>query len=99
MSCQSFLHLDKVINSCRFSLSGIKKSERSQAVLGETRMWAACMRFEPNLLDQRDRILDFGEREVFEVGRGIDNEPWPLARLVRESLRDYQIQLLSDWVQ
>ena len=38
----------------RFSasyLSGIKKLERNQSVLGETRMWAAFLRFEPNLLD------------------------------------------------
>jgi hypothetical protein len=63
----------------RFSasyLSGIKKLERNQSVLGETRMWAAFLRFEPNLLDQRDRILDFGELEAFGVGRGIDDESW-----------------------
>jgi hypothetical protein len=63
----------------RFSasyLSGIKKLERNQSVRGETRMWAAFLRFEPNLLDQRDRILDFGELEAFEVGRGIDDESW-----------------------
>lgn len=57
-------------------LSGIKKLERNQAVLGETRMWAAFLRFEPNLLDERDRILDFGELEVFDVERGIDDESW-----------------------
>lgn len=57
-------------------LSGIKKLERNQAVLGETRMWAAFLRFEPNLLDERGRILDFGELEAFEVERGIDDESW-----------------------
>ena len=57
-------------------LSGIKKLERNQAVLGETRMWAAFLRFEPNLLDQRARILDFGELVTFDVQRGIDDESW-----------------------
>jgi hypothetical protein len=57
-------------------LTGIKKLERNQAVLGETRMWAAFLCCEPNLLDQRDRILDFRELGVFEVGRGIDDELW-----------------------
>lgn len=57
-------------------LSGIKKLERNQAVLGETRMWAAFLRFEPNLLDEHDRILDFGELEAFDVERGIDDESW-----------------------
>uniref|UniRef100_A1UQ25 DUF4365 domain-containing protein n=1 Tax=Mycobacterium sp. (strain KMS) TaxID=189918 RepID=A1UQ25_MYCSK len=57
-------------------LSGIKKLERNQAVLGETRMWAAFLRFEPDLLDERDRILDFGELEAFDVERGLDDESW-----------------------
>lgn len=57
-------------------LSGIKKLERNPAVRGETRMWAEFLRFEPDLLDQRERILDFGMLESFQVERGIDDESW-----------------------
>ena len=57
-------------------LSGIKKLERNASVLGETRMWANFLRFEPTLLDDDDRILDFGHLEEFKVERGLSDADW-----------------------
>lgn len=74
-------------------LSGIKKLERNQAVLGETRMWATFLRFEPNLLDERERILDFGELEAFDVDRGIDDESW--RKDLADTGRDDEISLFE----
>lgn len=39
-------------------------------------MWATYLRAEPNLLDQRERLLDFGELLTFPVGLGIDDAAW-----------------------
>lgn len=39
-------------------------------------MWSNCLRFEPDLLDDRERILDFGRLETFRVERGITDELW-----------------------
>ncbi len=57
-------------------LSGIKKLERNASVLGETRMWANFLRFEPTLLDENDRIHDFGHLESFGVERGLNDDDW-----------------------
>jgi hypothetical protein len=57
-------------------LSGIKKLERNASVFGETRMWSKYLSFEPDLLDDRERILDFGRLESFRVERGITDELW-----------------------
>lgn len=57
-------------------LRGIKKLDRNQAVLGETRAWAAVLRTEENLLSDRDRILDFGDLVGIRVDKGISDASW-----------------------
>lgn len=39
-------------------------------------MWSNFLRFEPDLLDDRERILDLGRLETFRVERGITDELW-----------------------
>lgn len=58
------------------NLRKIKQIDRNQAVLGETRMWAAMLRNQETLLGSEDRILDFGDLVEFKVERGIDDASW-----------------------
>lgn len=57
-------------------LGKIKRLERNPAVRSETRMWATYLRAEPNLLDVRERLLDFGDLLSFPVELGIDDASW-----------------------
>jgi hypothetical protein len=57
-------------------LRKIKQIDRNQAVLGETRAWAAIFRNPETLLGAEDRILDFGDLIEFKVDRGIDDADW-----------------------
>lgn len=57
-------------------LGKIKRLERNPAVRSETRMWATYLRAEPTLLDQRERLLDFGDLLTFAVDLGIDDAAW-----------------------
>jgi hypothetical protein len=57
-------------------LGKIKRLERNPAVRSETRMWATYLRAEPNLLDQRERLLEFGDLLTFPVELGIDDAAW-----------------------
>ena len=57
-------------------LGKIKRLERNPAVRSETRMWATYLRAEPTLLDQRERLLDFGDLLTFAVEFGIDDASW-----------------------
>jgi hypothetical protein len=57
-------------------LRKIKQIDRNQAVLGETRAWAAIFRNPETLLGAEDRILDFGDLIEFKVDRGIHDADW-----------------------
>lgn len=57
-------------------LGKIKRMERNPAVRSETRMWGTLLRAEPNLLDQREQLLDFGDLLTFAVEFGIDDAAW-----------------------
>jgi hypothetical protein len=60
-------------------LSGIKRMERNAAVLGATRMWAAYLHGEDNLINERDTLLDYGTLLTFTVDRGADDNTWSAA--------------------
>lgn len=67
------------------NLSGLKRMDKNKAVFGQMRMWAKFLRdfdrrVNPSLfdtdLDERDRMLTFGELVTFTTDRGIDDAAW-----------------------
>lgn len=57
-------------------LSGIKRMEKNLAVLYATRMWAAYLHGEDNLLQERDTLLDYGTLLTFTVDQSVDDATW-----------------------
>ncbi|NED51507.1 DUF4365 domain-containing protein [Micromonospora aurantiaca] len=57
-------------------LAGIKRLDRNPAVYGQTRMWAAYLHDDDNVLDPRDTVLAYGTLLTFESDRGIDDTAW-----------------------
>lgn len=62
-------------------LSGIKRLERNQHVLGQIVMWAYFLTKPPTMFEPPYNFLQFGELLTFEVNVGIDDDMW----LPRES--------------
>jgi hypothetical protein len=58
-------------------LTGIKKLERNNAVLGQVVMWAAYLsQPQTSLLDKEYPFISFSKLEEFEINVGIDEESW-----------------------
>lgn len=63
----------------RFSaarMTGIKKLEKNQSVLGQLRMWGAFLAEPPTLFGRAYPHLQFGELVTFAIDIGIDDSSW-----------------------
>jgi hypothetical protein len=59
-------------------LSGIKKLEHNNAVLGQVVMWASYLseQLQGSFLDEKYPFMSFSKLEEFEINVGIDEESW-----------------------
>lgn len=78
-------------------LAGIKRLDKNQAVLGETRAWAAVLRSQETLLGDTDRILTFGDLLEVKVDRGIRDDDWkPVAEAVVSTEQDALFDMFGE---
>lgn len=87
------------VHECKYAddhLRGIKKLDRNQAVLGETRAWVAVLRSEGDLLSDCDRILDFGDLVGVRVDKGISDASWKPMTPTTTDVSDDQGSLFDD---
>ncbi len=58
------------------NLTGIKRLETNQALLGQTVMWAEYLSRDSGLFEPKYPLLEFGELATFDLAAGIDEDAW-----------------------
>ncbi len=56
-------------------LSGLKRLQNNQAVLGEVVMWASILSKPPDMFE-RERVIEFGELKTLNLDAGIIDHAW-----------------------
>jgi hypothetical protein len=77
-------------------LRKIKATERNNAVLNETRMWATYLGDASNLLGDTPSILEFGSLMTFEVDRGLDDRTWRRTALELNEEEEFNQEVLFE---